>query len=150
VSSQALYFKLNAGRKRIQCAVYWILLGAFFIFIAFNAMLLSWAQVLLFATGAWWICAGTVNLLPMWHIRRGYQKSDVAGQKYRADVNEEGFEVVGDLCTWRIRWAGMSIKGEDERVFMLYSVGVIFMFGKKYLTDEQQHEFRRLAGLAAQ
>ena len=147
VASLVLYFKLSARRKRIEYGVRWILQGAFFIFIALSAKLLSWAPVLLFATGAWWIYIGMANLVPMWHIRRGYQESDVAGQKYQADVNEEGFEVVGDLCSWRIRWAGVSLKGENERVFMLYSVGIIFMFGKKYLTDEQQHEFRRLAAL---
>lgn len=67
--------------------------------------------------------------------------------KYRADVNEEGFGVTGDLCSWRVRWSDVQLKAENEHVFMLYAKGTIFMFGKKYLTDEQQHEMRGLASL---
>jgi len=40
------------------------------------------------------------------------------------------------------------VKGEDKSVFMLYVEGTLFIFGKKYLTDEQQHELRRLAAIS--
>jgi hypothetical protein len=73
----------------------------------------------------------------------------LAGKKFQAEVNEEGFEVVGDLRSWRVQWAGVSLKGENEHAFVLYSVGTVFMFGKKYLAAEQQQELRRLAALAA-
>ena len=49
-----------------------------------------------------------------------------------------------------VQWQGIGLKGENEKVFMICSTGgTIFMFGKKYLTDEQQQELRRLSGLAS-
>jgi hypothetical protein len=39
----------------------------------------------------------------------------------------------------------MQVKSENDKVFGFSSQGTIFMFGKKYLTDEQQNS----AGLAA-
>lgn len=73
----------------------------------------------------------------------------MAGKRFKADVNEDGFEVTGDLCSWHVRWLRVRPKGENERVFIftLYPEGTIFMFGKRYLNDEQQQELRRLSGL---
>ena len=67
---------------------------------------------------------------------------------FKADVDENGFEVKGDLCEWRVKWLGVKLKGEDERVFIFTSGGTIFTFGKKYLNSEQQQELRKLSGIA--
>ncbi|MGB9073774.1 MAG: YcxB family protein [Terriglobales bacterium] len=147
VPSQVLFYRLTAGRKSTKQAVWWILLGLFFIFVAWDERVLNWAPILLAGTGVWWIYCGIVNLFPGRHFRRAYRETGLAGMKYRADVNEEGFGVTGDLCSWRVRWSDVQLKAENEHVFMLYAKGTIFMFGKKYLTDEQQHEMRGLASL---
>jgi hypothetical protein len=90
---------------------------------------------------------GVGNFFPARHFRRAFHGAGLAGKKFKADVNEDGFEVTGDVCSWRIRWPGVQLKGEDERVIMLSSGGTIFMFGKKYLNNEQIQELRRLSGL---
>jgi hypothetical protein len=77
-----------------------------------------------------------------------YPKSEVIGKKFQADIHSDGFEVKGKSCSWQVPWSGVSLKAERERVFMLYVEGTIFMFGKKYLTDEQQNELRKLASFA--
>jgi hypothetical protein len=73
--------------------------------------------------------------------------SELAGKTFRADLNEDGFDVAGDTCSWRVKWQGVRWNGENERVFMLYSQGTVFIFGKQYLTTEQQTELRSLSGL---
>lgn len=148
VASQTLYLKLSSGGKdRVRRASPWILAGVFFLVVVWNERVLGWPSILLAAVGVWWIYAGTVNLFPGRYLRRIYPGLGLAGKKFKAEVNEEGFEVVGDLCSWRVRWAGVLLKGESEHMFVLYSAGTVFMFGKKYLTDEQQQELRRLAAL---
>jgi len=62
-------------------------------------------------------------------------------------VSDDGFDVAGDTCTWRVRWQGVRLKAENKRVFMFCSYGTIFIFGKQYLANEQQEELRRLGGL---
>jgi hypothetical protein len=42
-----------------------------------------------------------------------------------------------------VAWSEVHLKGENKRVFMFYAKGTIFIFGKKYLTDEQQRDIRR-------
>jgi hypothetical protein len=147
VASQLLYYKLSGGRKRVERALYWILAGFFFVVIAWNEGSHNWAPILLALTGACWIYSGVGNLFPARYFLRAYPGSGVAGKKFKADVSEDGFEVIEDSCSWRVRWSAVRLKGENERVFMLYSQGTIFMFGKKYLNSEQQQHLRRLSGL---
>ena len=147
ISSQILYHRLRTGSKRKQRAIGWILAGLFFIIIAWNERVLNWAPVLLAIIGGWWIYAGIRSFFPRPYFRRFYCDAGLDGKKFHADVSEEGFKVIGEFCDWFIRWAGVTLKGEDKHVFMLYSEGTIFMFGKKHLTEEQQSELRKLAGL---
>ena len=85
------------------------------------AGVLNWAPILLVALGAGWIYAGVATLFPARYFRRAYQGADLAGKKFKDDVNEGG--VIGDLCTWRVQWLGVRLKNENERVFMLCSHG---------------------------
>ena len=147
VASQLLYDKLRRGRKRIELAVYSILAGLVCVVIAWNEWSHNWAPILLALVGASWIYSGAVGLFPAWYCRRAYPKSEVAGRSFKADVSEKGFEVTGDLCSRQVQWPGVRLKGENEQVFMLYSSGTIFMFGKKYLSSEQQQYLRKLSGL---
>jgi len=71
----------------------------------------------------------------------------VVGKRFKAAVDEDGFEVTGDQCSWRVRWPGVRVKGENEQVFMLHSHGT-FIFEKKYLNTQQQEHLRRVSGLA--
>jgi hypothetical protein len=147
-TAQALYHRLSGGRRRVQSATCWILAGSFFVVVGWNQRPIDWAQFLLAALGAWWIYAGIMSLLlPTRHFRRYYAASELAGKTFKADVNEDGFDVAGDICSWRTGWQGVRWKGENKRVFMFYSHGTVFAFGKQYLTSEQQGELRSLSGL---
>ena len=146
-ASQALYHKLSAGRWFTGRAVVWVISGAVLLLVAWNEKALGLAPVLLALVGAQWIYCGILALFPGRHFRRQYSSAGLAGNKFRADVKDDGFDVVGELWSWRVRWSGVRLKGEDKRVFMLSSQGTIFMFGKKYLTEEQQNELRRLASI---
>jgi len=66
---------------------------------------------------------------------------------FAADVDENGFEIKGEFCDWRVKWLGVTLRGEDRRVFIFVSGGTIFIFGKKFLSGEQQEDLRRLSGL---
>jgi hypothetical protein len=147
VASQLLYYKLSGGRKRVERAVGWIVCGLALIIVAWNERFLGPAQIILAFIGAWWIYSGATSFFPSGFFRRAYPKSDFAGKRFTVDANQDGFEVTGDLYSWRVRWPGVRLKAENEHVFMLYSQGTIFMFGKKFLSSEQQEELRRLSGL---
>jgi hypothetical protein len=62
-------------------------------------------------------------------------------------MGEDYFEVVGEFCTWRIKWPGVSLKGENNDVFVFYAENYVFIFGKKYLNNAEQDELRRLIGI---
>jgi hypothetical protein len=149
-ASQLLYYRLSGGRKWVEHAVGWIIAGLALIFIAWDERFVDTAQILLAAIGAWWIYCGVARFFPAWYFRRAYPKSDFAGKKFTVDANEDGFEVTADLYSWRVRWPGVRLKAENERVFMFYSQGTIFMFGKRFLTSEQQQELRMLSGAISQ
>lgn len=146
VAAQMLHWRLTTGHKRLINGAFWMIAGMLFILAAWNQVS-GWTPILLAPIGAFWICAAFRSLFPGSHLRNAYRKADLAGKKFRAELYEEGFEVAGDLCSWRLRWTGVSVKGENKHIFVLFGANTIFMFGKKYLTDEQQRELRRLAGL---
>jgi hypothetical protein len=75
--AQALYYRLSGGRKRIQSATCWILVGSFFIVVAWNQRPIDWAEFLLATLGAWWNYAGVRGLLlPTRYFRRYYAGRD--------------------------------------------------------------------------
>lgn len=148
VASQLLCYKLRRGRKRVRDAVTWMVLGALLIFVALTEPRNDLAvPILPGILGVCFVYIGVVSLSPRGRIRRGYQRSELAGKRFKADMNVDGFEVTGEMNSWRVRWEGVRLKGEDERVFILSSAGTLFMFGKEYLNNEQQNELRRLSGL---
>ena len=97
----------------------------------------------LLLVAAWFIYVGITNLFPQRHFRKAYPQSELAGKSYQADVDDNGFTVNGDSCSWRVLWSDVKLKGENKRVFMFYAKATLFIFGKKYLTDEQQNDIRR-------
>jgi hypothetical protein len=147
VASQLLCHRLSGGRKRVERAVSWLLAGFVLIVVALNEWSHNWARFLVALTGALCIYSGVVSFFPARFFRRAYPSSEVVGKKFKANVTEDGFEVTGELCSWLVRWPAVRFKGENEQVFMLYSHGTIFMFGKKYLDSEQQQHLRKLSGL---
>jgi hypothetical protein len=151
VASQRLFWKLSYGRKRFKNPVSWILIGAFYIAIALERQIFDLVFTLLAGAGAFWIWNSMWILFPESDLRRVYRGLDWVGKRFRAELNAEGFEVVEEFETNRIRWAGLKIKGENEQVVILCQGPgqSLHMFGKKYMTAEQQHEFRKLAGMNA-
>jgi len=110
---------------------------------------LSSALFLLAAIGAWWIYASVRSLYPARYYRRAYRSFEYAGKSFKASLDDGGFQVEGEFCEWHVKWPGVRLKGEGERVFIFLSGGTIFIFGKKYLSEGQQRELRRLSGLKA-
>lgn len=146
VSGRALLYQLQSGRKRFKNAIGWICVGLFLFALASQERVVNWVMILLALTGAWWIYCGIVVLFPGRSIRRYYPNSEVAGNRFQADVNANGIEVADELRSWRVLWPGVRVKAENKDIFLFYS-GTLFIFAKKYLTDEQQSELRRLSGL---
>jgi hypothetical protein len=143
-----LYHRLTIRR---QNGAGWFLAGALFLIVGLIERDRGLAPILLAAVGLWWAGVGLGRTFPRLfrrYYRRYYKRLGLADQKYRATVNEDGFQVVGDYCTWRNRWADVSPKGEDDRVFTLFAHGTLFIFAKRYLSDEQQQTLRKLAGMS--
>lgn len=124
-------------------------MGAFFIVVAWNERVLDWATFLRAVIGAWWIYAAVRNLFPAGYFRSAYQGTDLSGRRFAADVNEDGFEAMADTCSGHVQWPGVRVKGENKTVFLLRCYGTLFMFGKKYLSIEQQQQLHKFGGLAA-
>jgi hypothetical protein len=90
---------------------------------------------------------GITILFPIRHYRRYYAQSGLAGKKYHAELDKDGFLVTDDACSWHVLWTEVLFNGEDKRVFMFSGKGTIFIFGKRYLPDEQQIAIRQLTAM---
>ena len=149
-AAHILLHKLSG--KRLASA-WWFLGGAFLLLVALIERDRGWSPILLGAVGIWWMWAGVAGIFPGESMarpyRKRYQEIKLKGKKCRASINNDGFQLFGENSSWSIRWADISQKGEDDRIFMFYSQGVLSCFGKRYLAEEQQQALRRLAGLPA-
>ena len=146
-AANVLYHRLTPLRRRSE----WFWAGAILLIVALVEREHGLSPVVLGAIGIWWMWAGLGRIFPRLlrrYYRRYYKRVGLAGQKYRATLNEDGFQVVGDYCTWHNRWTDVSPKGEDDRIFMLFAHGTLFIFAKRYLSDERQKTLRTLAGLS--
>jgi len=144
-AAQVLYYKAWSKGQVFKRALAYIVLGLFYVLIAITRWAPDWPPILVLFTGALFIYSGIATLFPARHHRRYYFQSDLTGKKYRTEVDQSGFSVNGDGCSWRVLWTEALHKGEDDRVFMFSGKGTIFIFGKKYLTAEQQQTLRQFA-----
>jgi len=147
-AANVLYHRLISARQR---GSEWFLAGAILLIIALVERERGLSPVLLGAIGIWWMGAGLGRVFPRLlrgYYRRYYRRLGLAGQKYNAKLNEDGFQVAGNYCTWHNRWANASPKGEDDRVFMFFCHGTLFIFAKRHLADEDQQNLRTLSGLS--
>jgi hypothetical protein len=113
-SGQILYQRLSSGTKRQIRGIGSAILGVCLIDLVLIERNIDLVAVLLGMIGIWWVYAGIAYLFPNWRLkryfRRAYATQGLAGEKYHADVNGEGFEVVSKLRSWRVQWAGVSFK----------------------------------------
>ena len=121
VASQLLYHKLSGSRKHGERAVQWILAGIIFVAIAWSERSLNWTPILLELIGTLWIYSAVASLFPARYFRRAYPKSDLAGKSFKADVGEDGFEVRGDQCSWRVRWPGVRERRKRAGLHALFT-----------------------------
>jgi len=147
VAGQKLYRKLASGSAVARNSALWILLGLLFFIMARREPVFGWPAFLLSCVGIYWVYCGVLSFYPGRYYRRAYGKSGLAGKLYRATLNAQGLQVAGDDCGWQALWKAVQVKGEDGMVFVVFAANTIFIFGKKYLTPEQQDELRGLAGL---
>jgi hypothetical protein len=84
-ASQLLYQKLSGGRKRVERVVYSFLAGLIFLGTAWTER----SNDLSPFVGAWLIYSGAVTLFPARHFRRVYQKSEVVGKRFNAEILPE-------------------------------------------------------------
>ena len=149
VAGQTLYCKLMHGSNGFLKPVAWGLGGLCFLATAWSERDIDWPAILLSLTAAWFIYCAIVQTLPAFYFRSRYPKSEFSDHPFQADVTQEGFHVSDDLRAWHIKWPGVQAKGENRDVFVFYSANTVFIFGKKYLSDQQQSELRQLAGLTS-
>jgi hypothetical protein len=146
VAGQSLYRKLSGRREIVRSSVTWIVFGVFVFIVARSQPFFGWLAFLMSCLGLYWVYLGILTLYPARFFRRTYGKSGLGGASYSAELDANGFQVAGDLYTWKVLWPGVKVKGEDKLVFVLYAANTIFIFGKNYLTPQQQEEVRTLAG----
>jgi hypothetical protein len=144
-AAQVLFYRAWSKGQVVKRAFAYIVLGLFYVMIGVFKWALDWPPILILLTGVFFIYAGIATLFPARQYRRYYSQCDLAGKKYHAEIDESGFSVNGDGCIWRVLWREALLKGEDNRVFMFCAKGTLFIFGKKYLTDEQQQAVRQFA-----
>jgi cyanate permease len=126
----------------------WFLSGTLLTVIGLIERERGWSPILLAAIGVWCMYAGIGRLFPASlrrNFQRSYQRLALMGKKYQANVTEVGFDVVGENTSWQVPWAEVSAKGEDEALFMFHWRGILFVFAKRFLEDEQQRELRTRA-----
>lgn len=154
VAAQTLYYRSLDRTRHIGRAARWLIAGVGLVVIASNSSSLSWAPndswtswsvVLLAAIGIWWSYAGIRMLFPARHFRRAYRSFQFAGKSFKADMDENEFRIAGEFIEWRVKWPAVQTKSENERVFIFVAGGTIFIFGKKFLSSDQQQELRKLA-----
>jgi hypothetical protein len=147
-AASILHYKLT---RKARVAAGWILAGASLLVIGLIERERGLSPILLAAIGVWFLWIGVARTFPGQYFRRFYRKhyrqQSLDGKKYRAMLNVGGFQVSGDNTTWTHRWSDVSAKGEDNQVFLFYSQGILFIFAKRYLGDEEQRTLRSFAGL---
>lgn len=142
VAAQIAFHTAKEKHRFIKRAFGYMLLGVVFGLIALFRYP-DLGPLLLLLVAVYFTCVGITNLFPQRYFRKAYPQSGLAGQSYQADLDDNGFTVNGDSCSWRVAWSEVHLKGENKRVFIFCAKGTIFIFGKKYLTDEQQRDIRR-------
>ena len=142
VAAQIVLHTAKDKSRLVKRALGYTLLGVFVGVIALFRYP-DLGPLILLVVAAQYIYTGIINLFPQRHFRKGYPQSELAGKSYQAELDEEGFLVSGDSTSWRVPWSEVHIKGENKRVFMFYAKATLFIFGKKYLSDEQQRDIRR-------
>jgi hypothetical protein len=142
-AGQVLYYRARFKGLFMQRALLWVLLGLFFVLLVGFRWGADWLRILFLLIAVYFFYLGVTHLFPTRYCRRYYPKSGLAGKVYHAELDGNGFSVSGDACSWRVLWPEVRLKGEDHRVFMFTAKGTIFMFGKRYLTDEQQKAIRQ-------
>jgi hypothetical protein len=150
VAARHLSHRLSGRKRRVFRPALSFLTSFTFFLYAYSIRAARPMALLFVIIATIWLAAGLAYLLPVLSGRpalsseRAYRFSGVSGQRYRADVNEEGFRVESALRSWEVRWPAVRLKGEDDRIFLLRSGHTLFVFGKKYLDSDQQQELRRL------
>lgn len=147
-AGQVLHTKAHSKGAFVQQVLLWTSLGVFFILLAGFRFGPDWWRILLVLIAVCFFYLGIKYLFPIRYFRRHYSKSGLAGKHYQAELDETGFLVSGDACNWQVLWPDVQLKGEDNLVFMFTGKGTIFIFGKKYLTDEQQTAIRRFGKIS--
>jgi hypothetical protein len=145
-AAQMLSLRKHYKGRLIKRALMWVLLGLLFFLVAV-CRAEEFGPLLLLLTGGWFIWCGIISLFPTRYYRRVYATTDLRGKNYHAELDDNGFSVSGDSCSWRVPWTEVHLKGENKKVFIFNAKGSIFIFGKKYLTDEQQKEVRRFVAM---
>lgn len=92
--------------------------------------------------GAFLLFCGVAQHLTRWNSRIFYKRIGVAGQTYTARFSPEDILIESTNEQWRIKWPAFSVRDESEKVFMLYKVPLMYIFAKRYFTEEQLNSLR--------
>jgi len=97
--------------------------------------------------GFWRILMVLPIFFPQRWLSRLYRGLDLEGKKFVAELNDSGIKATGEFWSWHVPWASISLKGENDELFLFCPRNAMFVFSKRYLNSEQQQELRRLSGL---
>ena len=148
-AAQSIYYNFTRRHSRTIRPLWRIFAGIVLIVAGGSQQGSDLASLLLAMIGAWWVYAGIALFFPAKYFRRAYKGAALAGEVFKAVINEKGLEITCDKCAWQVTWPGVTFKAEDKRVFVILSYGTLFIFGKKYLNSEQEKQIRELSGLPA-
>ncbi len=91
---------------------------------------------------------GVAQHLTRWNSRIFYKRIGVAGETYTARFSPEDILIESTNEQLRIKWAAFTVREESEKVLMLYKVPLMYIFAKRYYSEEQLNSLREfLAGL---
>ena len=149
VRAQVLYHKHRVGWKRFRTAGARVVFAVVLFLIAFKERAFGWGSMFLVYCGLLYIYSGILSVFPARHFRRYYRRTELAGKRFEATVDEGGIEAKEEFFCMTTKWAGVKLKAESDLMFIYSASDRIFMFGKQYLSSEQQQDLRKLSGLVS-
>jgi YcxB-like protein len=81
---------------------------------------------------------------PRYLARLAYPNTGIEHRPFRAVVSAEGIRVQGLYSEWKYTWQAMLLAEESATLFALYTGLQIFVFGKRFMTEDQISAFRQL------
>ena len=143
-AANLLFSRLSGHREKAMWSLFFgVLLTALPFFQDSPKVLFALGSLI----GLWFLFRGIRGIFPNIGLGRYYQVQQLENEPYKAVVTQDGINVEGSLQGWKVKWPALTLRGENDKLFLLYCYPTVFIFGKRFLSNDQQGELRKLAGL---